>query len=311
MSRITNIPKIFFSFLIASFLIWLLINLSKEYETKATYTLKFEGLSQDKIFQDKPSDKIDVQVKANGFKLFTSKFKSTEIVVSLDKVKKKNRTDYYVLPNLQKREIQNQLTSGVELIEVLKDTLHLKLGSLSVKKVPVVLAATINYKPGFGFSKMTISPDSIMISGPDLQLREIKEVKTEKVNFEDISEDIKKPLSIQLLEKYENMKYSNTSVNIEVAVDKYTEGTYDIPVEILNVPKGTTLNIYPKKVKVTYKVGLKNFNKISEDSFEVICDYKEMKVKGLTYLVPKFKSKPNLISSSRITPQKIDFLIHK
>ena len=102
---------------------------------------------------------------------------------------------------------------------------------------------------------------------------------------------------------------SDNEIEAHIFTDKYTEGTFELPINITNIPSKLDLKVYPKKVTVTYKVGLKNYSKITEDSFEIVCDYKSSVDKGLTYLVPKFKKKSNLVSSVRVSPQKIDFLM--
>lgn len=109
--------------------------------------------------------------------------------------------------------------------------------------------------------------------------------------------------------KPDNIKTNITTAEIDIAVDKFTEGEIEVPVLVKNAPKG--LNIYPKKVKVIYKIGLKNFNKINENSFKIECDYNQDKNGEVSYLIPKFKKSPDIITLIRIVPEKIDFLIHK
>lgn len=92
-------------------------------------------------------------------------------------------------------------------------------------------------------------------------------------------------------------------------VDKFTEGEIEVPVLVKNAPKG--INIFPKKVKVIYKVGLKNFNEITPDLFKIECDYLDAENNELNYLTPELKDTPNLATVLRIVPDKIDFLIYE
>ncbi len=310
MNTLRNIPKIFLGFLLASFLMWFLINLSKEYKTEVIFDLEYKNLPQEKVFREPPVNQLKMLVKGNGFKLFTTNLFSKKVTLSLDKYKRRN-LKYYLLAEEQKSELQSQLKSGLELLNVLDDTIHLSLGTFRKKKVPVAFTNNIKFKPGYGLSDVNISPDSIFISGPDDEINAIINIQTKNIELNDVSEDVTVKIPVTLPENSRNIKLSNSEVEAQVIVDKYTEGTFELPINIINLPSDVDLKIYPKKVMVTYKVGLKNYSKITEDSFEVICDYKSSADKGLTYLVPSFRKKSNLVSSVRITPQKIDYLIQK
>ncbi len=288
---------------------WLLINLSKKYTTKITYSIIFLDIPQDKILQEKPVEEIEILVKGNGFKLFVTNFLNNKIVFSLDRLKKKNKTDFYLLTSEQNKELQQKLTSGLELIKIIQDTIHFKLRTLTTKKVPIVPDLDLTYKLGYAAENITLEPDSIMISGSELQLNEIEKLKTKNEYFQEISKSFEVDLPIAELKNDESIKKSHEQVKVKIQIDKFTEGNFEIPIEIINTPDNLKLNIFPKKVKVTYKVGLKNYDKITGDLFEVICDYKKIKEDNPNYLIPELKKVPELISSVRISPQRIDFLI--
>lgn len=291
---------------------WLLINLSKEYTSTLKYKVSYEQLAQDKILQEEPISEIDVSVKATGFKLLSANFSNRKIRLLANKLSKRSKVEYYFLPNNQRINIQKQLPSGVSLNQVLQDTIHLKLGSLASKKIPIKADLDIQYQIGYNQAKdVKIIPKSIIVSGPELQLEKIKELQLSKLSLENISSDIEEELAIVIPEEASKIKLSKTTAKIVIEVDKFTEGELEVPVLVKNVSSKTSLNIYPKNVKVIYKVGLKDFNKVTANTFEVICDYKYSKEEGLSYLIPKLVSKPIFVSTVRIVPEKIDFLIHK
>ena len=310
-SRI-NIPKSFFGFLIASFLFWLLANLSKEYITTINYYVDYKKLAQNKIFEEEPVQEIPIRVKATGFKLLSANFSKRTIDLLVDKLKTKSNGMNYFLPNQQAGLIQKQLYSGLRLDRVLTDTIDLHLGILATKKVPVIANNQINFELGYDFATpIHTIPDSITVSGPDAQLSVIKSVDTKSIVFENLSESQIINIGLEVPSDNEKVKISHNVVEVVIDVDKFTEGSFYIPFEIENLPFGTKINTFPKNVKLTYKVGLNNFNKITPESFKVICDYRASKENDLSYLIPKIEMKPSLVKSARISPNKIDFLIQK
>ena len=307
MKNIFNIPKTFFGFLSASLLFWLLINLSKEYTTEVNINLVYTNLSIKKTIIDTPVKKIPLLIKGNGFKLISSSFTSNSIELDLKKINKKKHNDYFFLTKNLHSEIQNQLRSGIELIQVERDTVPLKIGILHSKKIPLKTNLNINFQLGHDLSTpIIVKPDSVLISGEQSLLKTINFLNLEEINLENLSESTE---INSIIDIPQNVKTNITSAKISIIVDKFTEGEIEVSVLVKNAPKG--INIFPKKVKIIYKVGLKNFNKINAHLFKIECDYNQIKIKENSYLTPKLIKSSDLITLVRIVPEKIDFLVHK
>ena len=307
-----NIPKSFFSFLLASFLFWLLINLSKEYTTIINYNVDFNELSQEKIFEEKPIQEIPVRVSATGFKLLSANFSKRKIVLSADKLKTKSSGVNYILPNDQGASIQNQLYSGLQFQRILHDTILLHVSALAIKRIPVIANNEIDFQLGYDLaSAIVVQPDSVLLSGPSTLINNITSVQTKKIVLKEVSESQIVTIAIEKPSENEKIKISSQKVSVAITVDKFTEGEFLVPFEVKNVPRGIQLNTFPKKVKVVFKVSLGNFNKITPTTFKVICDYKSAKDNGLSYLIPEIAVKSSLVQTARLSPNRIDFLIQK
>lgn len=312
MKKLNNIPKSFIGFLIASFLIWMLINLSKPSSTIVNYTVSFVEMPQDKMLQEDPIKEVSLLVKGSGFKLLSAGLSNRNINVSAKNVQKKSANNFFLVTDNQRVEIQKQLVSGLSLQGVLQDTIFLKLGSLKSKKVPVVPSLDIAYKLGYNKSEdVKIIPDSVLISGPELQLKKVNSLQMAKLILREVSEDVTKKMPLVMSKEVDKVKMSFNEVELQIKVDKFTEGEFEIPVVVKNISSNKKINIFPKRVKVVFKVGLKDFNKITADSFKIVCNYEQVKENELTYLIPELEAKPSKVSSVRIIPSRIDFLIYK
>ena len=307
MKKKINIPKTFFGFLLASLFFWTLINLSKEYTTQITIDAVYSNLPIKKTIISTPVKKIPLLVKGTGFKLISTNFNTNSVQLNLEKLTHKKQTDYYFSTNKLHSEIQNQLKSGINLIAIQKDTIPLKIGTLHSKKVPLKTNLDISFQLGYDLSKpIALSPASILISGEKSLIDEISFLNLKKIKLENLSE--KTSIDSEIIIP-DNIKASVRSAKINITIDQFTEGEIEVPVLIKNAPK--EINIFPKKVKLIYKVGLQNFNKINSSLFKVECDYNLSKINEVSYLTPKITKLPDSISLVRMTPKKIDFLIHK
>ena len=305
-----KIPKTFISFLVASFLIWLLITFSKEYTTVITYAVVYKDIPQNKLLQETPIKQLDITVKASGFKILRSNFKNKKIELEASTLQRKKRTKFYFLTRNQVTKIQKQLLFGVELLEIAQDTIYLNLGLLTSKKVALKANLEINYHIGYDLlNNIKISPDSIIISGPESQIKKINYLELNELKLNDVKSNFLEEVAI--LKTNNNFKFSALTTSISGNVDKFTEGKLQIPFTTKNLPKDINLTTLSENVEVVFVVALSNFSKISEASFKVDCDYIMSEKNNLGYLIPKVILAPDFIKSVKIIPKKIDFLIQK
>lgn len=231
------------------------------------------------------------------------------IKLNLNKASRKTGTSYYFLSKDLISEVQEQLKSSIELIEIKEDTIPLKIGTLSSKKVPLKSNLNISFQLGYDLSKpVTIVPDSVLISGDETYVAKTEFLNLESITLENLSKstNISSPI---IFPENVQLKSSHSTAEINIDIDKFTEGEIEVPVFVKNAPKG--INVFPKKVKIIYKVGLQNFNEVTPDLFKVECDYLQPKDKDINYLTPKIKDLPDMVTLVRIVPNKIDFLIYE
>lgn len=312
MENNTKISRSFIVFLITAVVIWFLITLSKVYTISISFPVKYSALSQDKILQNEPLKEIDILVKSTGFNILSTRFLNQTIELNAGNLNKKSTFNYYLLIKNQKNKIQRQLRSGMEIQEISLDTIYLELGSLISKKVPLIPNLAIDYHVGYDLlDTEVIKPDSIVISGPEAYVDQIDEINLELLKLDDVKSDFSQKVKILRPENSNNLKVASEFATISGRVEKFTEGVFEIPYKVLNLPEGVDVTSLHKTVKVYFVVGLSDFNKIDKNFFQVVCDYTLSKENNLDYLVPKVIVKPAFIKSFKVVPNKIDFLIQK
>ena len=128
----------------------------------------------------------------------------------------------------------------------------------------------------------------------------------------DVYENINNELLLKIPKKNKNITYSSQNVKIIGKVDKFTEGKFTIPVSIINEPNGIKVNPFPKEIEVIYQASITHFNKVNNNSFLIVFDYKQYEKDTTTqFLIPIVKQRSEYISSLKINPNQIEFLIQK
>jgi YbbR domain-containing protein len=305
-----KIPKAFSVALLFAVLFWLLIKMSKEYKAVISFPVEYVNIPQNKLIQKEPLQQIDVLIKASGFRLFGLSIMQTKIELDARVLQRKSDSDYYFLLQNQKIDIQNQITNKYVVDQIVQDTVYLNLGTLTSKKVPVSGNFDLSYKLGYHLiGAIKMSPDSILVSGPKEQIDTLQNIQLEKFVKENISDKIEANLKIK--EFTSNIKFSIKEVSVFGEVDRFTEGKFDLPFEMINMPDSVSVNTFPTTIKVVFQVGLTNFNKVNSNSFKIVCDYQQSINNKLNYLIPRVIIKPDFVTSVKLTPAKVEFLIQR
>ncbi|PCH78142.1 MAG: hypothetical protein COB98_01250 [Flavobacteriaceae bacterium] len=305
--------RVFSIFLVLTTIIWFLIELSKTYSSTAYIKIDYKNLSNTQILQEAPLDRIEVALRSSGFNLMSYQLFSKKVTLDLTDAIYSRGDRHFVLLNNHQLEIGSQLSSGTELLRFNRDTIFFELGATVSKKVPVLLALDISYKPGYNLmSDIEMQPDSVLITGPEKYIDTIQLLRTKSIQLTDVYENVNQAISIQTNQEVTAISYGALGVNVTAVVEKITEGKLTIPVHIINVPSEISVTTFPKNIDIVFQVGLSNFKEINEKSFEIVFDYNTyLKDPSLVYLLPIVRSKSSLVRSVEVKPGKVEFLIQK
>ena len=288
--------RAFLIFLLMSILFWMLIKLSKNYISDVEFDLAYTDIPQSKLLQNVHDQKIVLTVRTIGFKLLKYGLKPRTLNYSLNDMEYKKKSDiYFSLTKSKINFLQAQLSAETTVLKVKPDTLFFDLGVKKSKKVKVITHVNIQFKSGFNITKEKVfTPSTITISGPNKAIDTINEVHTEIFEMKDISDSFER--TIKLVNPSKSISLSTDKITVKGKVEKITQGTFILPYQIINLPKKYLISTYPKEVKVIFQVALNDYNKISENSFKIQCDYKHTEDNNLEYLIPKIKAKGRLNS---------------
>ncbi|MBJ6369024.1 YbbR-like domain-containing protein [Snuella sp. CAU 1569] len=300
--------NVFVLFLLLSFMILIFTKLSKQYTNTITFSINKINVPKEIVIINDSSIVLNLTLKTHGFRWLNYYISKPEI--EIDFASDIYKRDSVFIWSKSKAYLNNtQFDKNVELLNMSPDTLKFKYDVNLVKKVPVKLNADVDFTPGYNIAtEFKLEPDSVQIIGPNVLVSQIDFLETEPLSLTEVRTDISKNIKLKLPDNNKELKFSNTGVTLKGHVEKFTEGTLKIPVEITNVPDQIKLKYFPKSVNVTYYVSLSNFSEIKLKDFKVICDYNKIK-DNQTFLIPELNKVPKLVKSAKINQQHIEFII--
>ncbi len=301
--------NVFLLFLLFAFVILIISKLSKSYTDTIPFKVEKVKIPQEYVILD-DSVTMNITLKTHGFRWLKYYFTQPKVTVDFSKDVQKN--DQAFVYNKTKAYLNNtQFDKEVQILNISPDKIAFRYGVNLVKKVPVKIKAEVNYALGFNTSdEIRVEPDSVVVVGPDVLVSKIKYLETEAKQINEVRTHLNQPLKLKFPENTSEVQYSVSQVNLKANVEKFTEGTLKIPVKVINTPKNSVVNYFPKAVSVSYFVSLNDFERITKKDFEVVCDFEKMH-DDQNFLMPELVKAPELAKHSKISQQRIEFIITK
>ena len=315
---IKNIDKgnfrLFFVCIFLSVFLWFLVKLSKTYNSDIVFNMSYYNVPKKLVsLNDSLKDRVKLRVNTTGFKILSFRMKNKTLPINLKEILKKNYTPFEKIYWKVDKSIFSTLEdmNGIHIYDVIypKNISFNNIKLKETKKVPVKLKGNIVAKSGFCLrDKLLFYPDSIEIIGSKKDIKEIKEINTEKFILKDLEETIGKNIKLNIPK---NIKTKVDLVHLEVLIEEVVEKKLDVKIKSKNFNKeGYNLKIIPEKIEIMFNVGASKYENIKSTSFEVYIDFKNIEEGIFKPLKVKVKTKEN-IEIIKITPEVAEYIIKK
>lgn len=303
-------------FLLLSFVFWYLNSLQKDVDYNIKYPVKYVNLPEQRVLADELPSKLDLYLKGPGYSIVKLKLAGNRAPVILDvstinyrRVPGSRTLSYYVITSGLIPKLKNQLRAECDITSIRPDTLFFTFDRIITKQVRIEpdleIAAEKQY---FVKGNIIVDPDTVEITGPKRVLDTIKTIRTKYKKIKGISQPLTRSFALVASKDY-SMSVKKTTLTIPV--EQFTEAEISVPVKIVNSPDSINIRIFPDVVSVKFLVAVSDYKKIQEIPFEVVLDISKADLNSSEKLQVVVSYAPPFVSSVRVTPDRIDFLIEK
>lgn len=301
-------------FLLLSVFLWFLIKLSKEgYTSEFSFPVEYINVPADKRLINAPTSNIIVRVRSHGFDLLKQKLRSLRpVVVDLGNNLRTERGRYFWDTNGKRNLIDIGFDDNTEILSVLPDTVFFDFNALKTKKVGVYLRYERLYSNFRTFyNEPQIVPSFIEVSGTLSEVQQIDSVFTGILELNAEEDTVSYNVKLDLPENT-NLEFSQEYVKVKLRYASLTEGESEQKVQVLNLPEGFKLNVFPATVKVKYQVAVEDFELAQESEFDVYVDFEDLKGReDVKFLSAKLKSSPSFLKRVSMEPRQLEFILIK
>ncbi len=304
---------VFMVFLIISFVFWSLNAFRKDHVTNIRFPVVFTHFPDDAMADPRVKNFVLLKVRSQGFHLlqyqFIDMFEPVEIKVDqLPPYHRGNEFGIYFLARQFSRQFTAQLPAQMELLELQSDTLFIPILPRKEKKVVVHPLLKLSFERQHMISShIRVSPDSVLVSGFSQIMDTIRSIPTELLEGRNLKDTITQQLKLKAIT---GLQYSHNSVRVSIPVELFTQKSVNVSVDAIHLPDGYHFKSFPSSVRVSFLVGMSQFDKILPTDFSAEVDFSDV---GLTAdrLKVKLEKMPDGIQNLSYSPIFVDYLIEK
>ncbi len=298
-------------FVILSFIFLVLTKFSKVYTENISLNVDYINLPEDVAITLQKPKKLNVEVSAVGFRILLYYFKDRRLLLDLEQDVIQNDSVYIYEPMITDKAIKEKIGYAVEILSVKPDSMVIPYSVLASKMVPIKLESKVTLAPGYDYvDSLKVEPDSVRIIGPANALKSINHVETQSYKKESVGVNSSEKVLLKPLEN-KQAKMSLKETDVVIHINKFTEGSLQVPVKIINLPAKVKINYFPKTVPVSFYVNLKYYKDVLVEDFVVECDYNEVKDTKKSFFTPRLVKSPEFVRSAKVKLDKVEFILTK
>lgn len=299
--------NVFVFFVLLALIYSMISKLTSNYTKTIVFVVKPVDVPSDQVVLDQSIESIELELEGYGYNLAKYYIDQPIIEISLNDLNKV-KSKYKWTKQRNFSDLQSKFNKSVRLVSSSVDQIDFIIEQYESKKVPVELKLELDYKSGFdSFNEYKLSKDSIMITGPNSLIDTINRIQTHKLVLNQIDSEINTIIRIKPSEN-NNITHSDTELDFQLKVEKFTEESIKVPVTIVNIDKNMKINYYPKVVSVLYRVSIREYKSVNPMDFRVECDLNTIN-RDNSVLISSITKKPGNVRKCRIENNQIQYVI--
>ena len=296
----------FLVFLLMAASIWFLTKFSKPLVAEFRLNLEYTNFPQQTLVSTDAPKVLNVTVNANGFKLLTKFFSDKSLVIDLSAGR--------LLEDDKIRFSQDQLLAfcyrkmpAAGVISLDTKELIVPIDRMAAKEIEVLFQGEVSLSQGFKMiGPPKIEPNKITVYGPSQMIDTISSIRTIYTRLEGLRNNINKAIALESLFSNE-LSRSQDSIFWSAQILEYTQKQIELPVELINVPRGKKLQIFPEMMTLSVEIPVNEYALYDKSNFRLICDYTE-RISEDSFMIPRLSQLPQGVFKPELSHKKVDYV---
>lgn len=313
----TFLPSSFFKNLVFPFgafslaiLLWLFVISGNQYSMMLDLPIEARNLNSQKTYLEEVPEYASVILKGKGRDLFKSyllqNYSGFKLVLDLDGISQEYEFNLNQYFEKNPSKIVLPPSYNISFVEVVyPNRVKISLDEIVKKKVPIISNIYTTIIDGYiQIGKIKFDPDSVVVTGPKVELDSILYAATAKDTISNVSKYLRG--EVDLLKPSRLIKYSASKVNYLLDIQQISERIIvDIPVEVINKVNEIRVFPSPQTVSLTVVGGVNKISQIESSDISIVVDFLEWKL-SKNFYKPKVSIPFEILNWKDLSPRTIE-----
>lgn len=244
---------IFASALLLAFSIWLIHNLSLNYNDFLKVRFRASANLESRSELSVNAAEVTARVRTSGYNFLSNRYltgkRELKIKLENSNLHHLEGDTYYVTSSELSEYAHLLFGEAVNIDYIVSDTLEFRFPEESSRKVPVVAAKSLSLAPQYMIEgSLKLNPDSVTVYGETNLLNSLDKVLTEPIRSYGIENSISGQVKLR---KNRKLRYSADQVSYSAKVTRYVEEKATAHIYCRNLPEGKSMMVYPSSTEIT------------------------------------------------------------
>ncbi len=238
--------------LLVAIVLWVMVATEKNYDYQITVPIELVSLAPKKTLSEPIPAEARVEIRGKGRSLLVLWF--YDLRFRLDFPELRSSKTIELADYLNAFDIPGAL--NIEILGVIEPkTIDLKIDDLVQADKPITLTGNVAVEDGYTLIGYRFEPDSVSISGPKSLVRKVQQINTGRIDTK--AQKVSFSRTLDLINPHPGLiELGTESVGVDFEVQRLVERViYDIPINVVNVPRNLIVEAVPQKMSLRVKGG--------------------------------------------------------
>lgn len=298
---------VYLMFVAVATVFWFFMVMNDNVQQSIDFHLKITNVPDSVTFITDPPQNVHVSVRDKGTNLFRVTFaREPSIDVDFreyasDGVFRVTAPDFMTL-------VKQAVGQTAQVINVSVDSLRLDYTMLPGRKVPIHVVADVEAQTGKVVAgKPQPSVNYALLYSTHVTLDTISQVKTMPIVRRNLDENTTESVRIQPIA---GVKIVPDKIDVTIPIEPLVAKTSLVPVQVVNIPSGQSVLLFPNKVEVSYYVPMSKFNDPVK-GIAVTADYNHLTDNGNNRIKLHLSQYPPVCINPKLKTESVEYTIVK
>ena len=275
-------------------------------EAHVSLPITYTDIPSEIVFEQELPLSLNITLRDNGKLLRQVAQTSPSINISLADRLTDESGHLLLSADVLRPKIQDILPGSTTIQQIRPETIESAYHRQEKKTVPVVLTASWAIAQQHQLATPPIiHPTEIEIFGKREQLDTIDCILTDSFHIKDLHDTVNCSAALIIPQ---GIRTPIKQADITLIAEQFTDKNFTLPIQVIDVPAGENVHLFPQQVSITVRVGISHFAQIQASDFQAVCAYPEQATNTLPIQI--IHSNPH-ITQIRTNIREVEYIIER